>query len=124
MPAPVGARRLVAVLEVVEATLGGRLQVDGAHLARGTRIAVVVEDEDVVGGLGAPDRARSLQPLVGQDHRARALGGRVVLGDDRSPPLDDRLLHGHRAGRGTVHDEAQRLRDRIEERLDVGAHGS
>ena len=54
------------------------------------------------------DRAGMRQPFVGGDQRrADRLRGRVVLVDDRSPPVDHLLLDLDRARRGRVHHALQ-----------------
>src|SRR6266699_950974 len=67
-------------------------------------LPLVVEDEQLTEH-GAADRAGMSHPLRGVAEReAVGLGGAVVLGDDRAQPVDHRLLDGHRAGSGGVHD--------------------
>ena len=78
----------------------GRLEVDCSGLADSQLTAVVAADVDRRREALA-DRAGAFQPLL-CFHRAHpvALGARVVLQDDRSPPLDHPALDIHRAGRG------------------------
>ncbi len=76
-------------------------------LAGGQPLAVGIAHVEVV-GVGAPDRAGLREPGGAVDAGAVALGRRVVLVHDRAEPLDDRLLHRHRAGGRAVDDGEQR----------------
>src|SRR5207249_1089221 len=103
--ARVRVRRLLAVLVVLEARLlvVRRTQEDRADVAGVDLVAVVVPDLDVPFG-NLADGARLREPLVRLDGRSRTFGRRVVLPDDRSDPVDHRLLHVHRTRRRTVRD--------------------
>ncbi len=97
-------RRRAGLLRVVVVLEGPRrlLEVDDAVLARGQLGAFVVAHvqgpEDRLA-----DRAGVRQPVVGGGvGDAVALGGAVVLVDDRAPPLEHLVLHRHRAGSGGV----------------------
>ena len=63
-----------------------------------------------------------------QHDGAGTLGGGVVLGDDGSPPVDDRLLHRHGARCRAVNDEAERRQvvaflDLVRQRQQPVEHG-
>jgi hypothetical protein len=61
-----------------------------------------------VGRSRQADGAGTVEPLLGGDHRAPALGRGVVLVDDRPPPVEHALLDLDRARGGGVHHRAQR----------------
>ena len=76
----------------------------------GQRLPVLVEDDDLDDLTGRPDAARPSRSHSSAliDGEEAALGAAVVLRDDRSQPVDHRLLHRVRAGRGAVDDGLQR----------------
>lgn len=90
------------IVEVLELDVG--LEVDLTRLARGQLVAVLVEDVDRSDQRTA-DGARVGQPVLGRDQgEAVPFRGRVVLVDDRPPPVDHLLLDLDRAqGRGVHH---------------------
>ena len=85
------------VLEV-----GPALEVDGARRSRGHLLAVVVDDVD--GSRQGPAHRPGVgQPVLRRYGReAVPFRARVVLVDDRAPPVDHLTLHRDRAGRGGV----------------------
>ena len=102
------ARRLRAlgVVEVLERRCGLEPQLAGLALRRG--LAVLVEHVQLAEQHLA-HRAAMRQPLGAvAGGEAQALGGAVVLVDDRAPPFDHLLLHRHRARCRRVHRDVQR----------------
>ncbi len=95
-------RRLLRVTVVGEGALV-LLPVDGADLAGGELVALLVADvRDALESVAA-HRPRALERLLGVDERdTHALGGRVVLVDHRAPPLDHPPLDLRRTRRGGV----------------------
>ena len=75
---------------------------DGSSSPSSSRMWIVVKN-------GLADRAGMREPLLARDHRgAHALGRRVVLEDDRAPPLDHPALDLDRARRRGVDRDLQR----------------
>ena len=103
-----GGGRLVGVVVVLEAPVGGA-HVDQALLAGGhRREGVGVEDADLDAGPGPAHRARALEPLGGRDAGGPALAHAVQLPHlGLRQGLDEALLDPHRAGRAGVDDVAQ-----------------
>ena len=70
-------------------------------------VPIVVEDEYLAGD-GPADGAPVGQPLLRvAEGEAVALGGGVVLEEDGTEPVDDLLLHRHRARGGGVDDHLE-----------------
>ena len=97
---------LVRSVVIFEGPAAG--EIDDAFGARGKFVAGLVADLQLR-HQGAADRALLRQPFLGVDGgKAVALGAGVVFVDDRSPPVDHRLLDRHRTGGGGVKDALQR----------------
>jgi hypothetical protein len=93
-------RRALRVVVVLELRAVG--EVHQAGLAAGSSARFVADVQHAL--RGAAHRARVLQPLLRRDAaEAVVLGARVVLVDDRSPPVEHALLDLHRAGGGGMH---------------------
>ena len=105
--AAIGGSGLLLVAEVLEPRLAGRLDPDEPFLVGAQPLTLGVAHVEV-DRVGTPDGARLGEPGRAVDPGAIALGGRVVLVDDRAEPLDDPLLHRHGTRRGSVDDGPQR----------------
>jgi hypothetical protein len=94
---------------VVLEARGRRPGVDRADLARRQRVAVVVEDLELVPGERLADAPGMLEPLLRADHGAAALGRAEVLPDLLgADEVHERPLERHWARGGGVHDDFER----------------
>uniref|UniRef100_A0A0N4ZL17 PE-PGRS family protein n=1 Tax=Parastrongyloides trichosuri TaxID=131310 RepID=A0A0N4ZL17_PARTI len=104
---PLGAgdlARLLGVAQILE-RLGG-FEIDVADLADRQLDAVLPQNMDGA-VVGPPDRAGMGQPFGRADiGRADAFTARIILVEDRPPPLDHLALDLDRAGRGGVDGDA------------------
>ena len=110
-PAPV-VERLAGLLGIVVVLEAGRAgptpEVHHAVLADRELLAVVPTDVDLAPDGPAHRPGMGQRLLRGDPGHAHPLGARVVLVDDRAPPLDHPALHLGRARGCRVHHRAQR----------------